>query len=171
MSRLTPLSLVPLLLALCACAAPREAAVALPGTADAERALLRSMANVDRAMSGFGGEARSLASAAPGGTSAPSGRGSLRDRGVPALPADGLATSVRYTASGSLDDLARALADSAGYRFATNATPATRPVPVKLDAQAAPVLELLRSLGAQAGADADVRVNQAQRLVEIRHRA
>lgn len=146
-----------LLLALNACAAPREAAVALPGPADAEHALLKSMANVDRALSGFGGAARPLASAAPGGT--------------PALPVDGLATSVRYTAFGSLDDLARALADSAGYRFATNATPATRPVPVKLDAQAAPVLELLRSLGAQAGADADVRVNQAQRLVEVRHRA
>ena len=156
MSSPTSLPLV-LLLALSACAAPREAAVALPGTADAERALLKSMANVDRAMNGFGGPARPLASAAPGGT--------------PALPADGLAMSVRYTASGSLDDVARALADSAGYRFATNATPATRPVPVKLDAQAAPVLELLRSLGAQAGADADVRVNQAQRLVEVRHRA
>ena len=155
MPRLTPLSPALLLLALGACAAPREAAVALPGTADAERALLKSMASVDRAMAGFGGAARPLASNAPAGTLAP----------------DGLTKPVRYAASGSLDDVARALADSAGYRFATNATAATRPVPVALDAQAAPVLELLRSLGTQAGANADVRVNQAQRLVEVRHRA
>lgn len=149
MPRLTPLPPALLLLALGACAAPREAAVAMPGTADAERALLKSMASVDRAMTGFGGVARPLASADP----------------------DELAKPVRYTASGSLDDVARALADSAGYRFATNATAATKPVPVTLDAQAAPVLELLRSLGTQAGASADVRVNQAQRLVEVRHRA
>ena len=148
-----PIPFTPLLLllglGLGACAAPREAAVALPGTADAERALLKSMASVDRAMAGFGGAARPLAAAEP----------------------DGLTKPVRYAASGSLDDVARALADSAGYRFATNATTATKPIPVTLDAQSAPVLELLRSLGTQAGADADVRVNQAQRLVEVRHRA
>ena len=149
MSRPIPFTPLLLLLGLGACAAPREAAVALPGTADAERALLKSMASVDRAMTGFGGVARPLASAEP----------------------DGLAKPVRYTASGSLDDVARALADSAGYRFATNATAATKPVPVTLDAQATPVLELLRTLGTQAGADAEVRVNQAQRLVEVRHRA
>ena len=145
-----PIPFTPLLLplGLGACAAPREATVALPGTADAERALLKSMADVDRAMSGFaGGAARSVATA------------------------DELAKPVRYSASGSLDDVARALADSVGYRFATNATAATRPVPVALDAQTAPVLELLRSLGTQAGTSADVRVNQAQRLVEVRHRA
>lgn len=144
------------LLVLGACATPHEAEVPIPGTADAERALLASMAKVEAAADTLGGRSVSA------GTFTPSGRASA--------PAE-LNQRLKYRAKGSLDDVARAIATSVGFHFASNATTATRKVDVSVDAESEPAVDILRSLGTQAGKAADVVVRPSDRLVEVRYRA
>lgn len=141
------------LLMLGACVAPaRDALVSIPGTADAERALLKSIADVQSAAATVGR-----------GYSAPVAA-------TETIPSE-LNQRVRYTRKGSLDEVASALAGTAGFRFSSNATQATKPIPVSLDTPSSSVLDLLRSLGAQAGSQADVVVRPEDHTVEVRYRA
>ena len=138
------------LLGLAACATPHDAQVSIPGTADAERALLKSMQDVDTAYSTVGGPP-------------------VAPRVAEAPPE--LTRSVKYRAAGTLDDVVHAIATGAGYRFTSNATSDTPRVSVKVETESSSLLDLLRSAGTQAGSKADVIVRVEDRMVEVRYHA
>lgn len=70
---------------------------------------------------------------------------------------------------GPVDQVTKMLADRAGYRFATfGASPAT-PVTVSIDVANKPVIDVLRSVGLQLGARANVHVDSSTRVVELNY--
>lgn len=144
------------LLALTGCGITHVPAdVVAPGIADTDKALRESIARVNQAMNQMGGAGVvSRQPTSPG----------------PHVPAE-LQRPVSAALTGSLDQAARVLAERVGYGFASNATAGTAPVQVSLSGQPAPVIDLFRSLGAQAGQRADVLVDADRRVVEVRHRA
>jgi len=143
------------LIVLTACATPHEAQVSIPGAADAERALLASMHDVD------------LAAATTGAGPAVGNPVALNT--APPYPELNAAVSLHMKAS--LDEVARALADKVGYRFSSNAAAGADPVAMELDAQDVPALDLLRRAGTQAAARADVVVRPDDRLILVVHHA
>lgn len=143
------------LAALAACATPHEAQVSIPGAADAERALMASVHDVD------------LAAATTG--AGPAVGSPIALNATPPHPELNAAVSLRMTAP--LDEVARALAQKVGYRFSSNAAAGADPVTVELDAQNVPVLDLLRRAGTQAAARADVVVRPDERLILVVHHA
>lgn len=144
------------LAALSACAnTPHEAQVSIPGAADAERALISSIHDVE------------LASATVGGSPAVGSPVALNT--APAHPE--LTATVSLHMKAPLDEVAHALADKVGYRFSSNAVAGNDPVAVEVNAQSAPVLDLLRSAGTQAAARADVVVRPDDRMVQVIHHA
>ena len=140
---------------LTACATPHEAQVSIPGAADAERALLASLHDVD------------LAAATTGAGPAIGSPVALNT--APPHPELNAAVSLHMKAP--LDEVARALADKVGYRFSSNAVAGTDPVAVEVNGQNAPALDLLRSAGTQAAARADVVVRPDERLILVVHHA
>jgi defect-in-organelle-trafficking protein DotD len=139
-----------LLLAGCA-TLPVQPSVDTPGMANPEAALQRSMARVDSAMTALGG--MRVASHAAGQV----------------VPSE-LQKPVSLTWSGPLDEAARALAEQVGYRFVATG-PAAAPIPVAINAQNQPIVDLFRSLGSQAGSRATVAVDAQNHVVEVRHNA
>ncbi|HAJ89583.1 MAG TPA: hypothetical protein DCM27_01000 [Rhodospirillaceae bacterium] len=68
---------------------------------------------------------------------------------------------------GPVDQITKVLADKASYRFVTlGAVPAT-PVVVNVDVTNKPIIEVLRSIGLQLGARADVYVDSTERMVAL----
>jgi defect in organelle trafficking protein DotD len=68
---------------------------------------------------------------------------------------------------GPADQMAKTLANRAGYQFQQlGAAPAT-PVIVSLDVTNKPIIEVMRSMGLQLGARADIRVDSTRRMVEL----
>ncbi len=149
-----PFSLLALVL-LTACTTPHEAQVLIPGAADAERALLASMHDVE------------LAAATTGAGSTVGNPVALN--AAPSHPELNAAMSLHMKAP--LDEVARALADKVGYRFSSNAAAGADPVAMELDGQNVPVLDLLRRAGTQAAARADVVVRPDDRLILVVHHA
>ena len=146
----------PLALAvLAACATPHEAQVSIPGAADAERALLASVHDVE------------LAAATTG--AGPAVGNPVALNAVPLHPELNAAVSLHMKAP--LDEVARALADKVGYRFSSNAVAGADPVAMDMDGQDVPVLDLLRRAGTQAAARADVVVRPDERLILVVHHA
>ncbi len=127
--------------------------VSTPGMADTDKALRESIARVNQSMNEMGDKGASFRQPTTAGAY---------------VPAE-LQRPVSAALTGSLDSAAQALAERVGYRFASNATPSTTPLQVSLPGQPMPVIDLFRSLGAQAGQRADVRVNADQRQVEVRY--
>ncbi|HNQ91912.1 MAG TPA: DotD/TraH family lipoprotein [Alphaproteobacteria bacterium] len=68
---------------------------------------------------------------------------------------------------GPVDQITKMLADRAGYQFVKLGTEPATPVVVSVAATNEPVIELLRSVGLQLGARADVHVNSADKIVEL----
>ena len=68
---------------------------------------------------------------------------------------------------GPLETLAEHLAAYAGYSFRMAGPPPVRPAMVVIAAQAAPVIEILRDAGLQAGDAATLTVDAAQRTVRL----
>ena len=143
------------LAALSACATPHDAQVSIPGAADAERALLASMHDVD------------LAAATTG---AGPGVGSPIALNTAPLPPE-LSAPISLHMKAPLDDVARTLAEKVGYRFSSNAVAGADPVAMELDGQNVPALDLLRRVGTQAASRADVVVRPDERLILVAHRA
>ena len=143
------------LAALAACTAPRDAQMSIPGAADAERALLASMHDVDLA-------------AATTGAGPAVGSPIVLNTAAP-HPELNAAVSLRMRAP--LDDVARTLADKVGYRFSSNAVAGADPVTMELDGQNVPALDLLRRIGTQAASRADVVVRPDERLIVVVHHA
>lgn len=143
------------LIVLTACATPHEAQVSIPGAADAERALLASMHDVE------------LAAATTGAGPAVGSPVSLN--AAPPHPELNAAVSLHMKAP--LDEVAHALADKIGYRFSSNIVAGADPVAMELNAQGVPALDLLRRAGTQAAARADVVVRPDDRLILVVHHA
>ena len=68
---------------------------------------------------------------------------------------------------GPLDRIAARLAAAAGYSFEEAGAPPVRPRMVELKATAKPLILLLRDLGIQAGAVADLAVDPGRRQVRL----
>ena len=68
---------------------------------------------------------------------------------------------------GPVETLAETLARYAGYRFVTVGPRPVRPVIATVTAQAAPLIEVLRDTGLQAGSAATLVVNASDRTVRL----
>ena len=80
-----------------------------------------------------------------------------------------LARTVTVNWIGPADEIVKMLANRASYRFQTlGAKPAT-PVVVNVDVTNKPVIEVLRSVGLQLGARANVRVDSQRQIVELQY--
>ena len=66
-----------------------------------------------------------------------------------------------------VETLAETLARYAGYRFVPAGAPPARPVIATVTAQAAPLIEVLRDTGLQAGGAATLVVNANDRTVRL----
>lgn len=75
--------------------------------------------------------------------------------------------SVRW--SGNVDQITKALAERAGYRFRAKGSIPSAPVIVHVDAYQQPILHILRDIGLQAGHRADIAIDSAGGAVELRY--
>ncbi len=80
-----------------------------------------------------------------------------------------LARAMSVNWIGPVDQITKAVANKAGYRFVPlGAAPAT-PIVVSIDVTNKPIIEILRSIGLQLGARADVHVDAASKVVELNY--
>ena len=92
---------------------------------------------------------------------------SLPVAGVPHKVPPALRRPVTIDWIGPVETLAERLAAYAGYRFRTAGPPPVRPAMVAIAAQAAPVIEVLRDAGLQAGDAATLTVDAEERSVRL----
>jgi defect-in-organelle-trafficking protein DotD len=71
--------------------------------------------------------------------------------------------------SGPIETIVRALAERAGMKFRVKGSLPTVPLAVHVDAYQQPILHILRDIGLQAGHRADVAVDDAVGIVEVRY--
>lgn len=81
----------------------------------------------------------------------------------------GMTQVVTMPWDGPAEAAARQLASQSGYTFKVSGKPPVIPVLVQLGTDPATISDLLRNVGLQAGARADVLVYPAQRIVELRY--
>ena len=70
---------------------------------------------------------------------------------------------------GPVETITKTLADRAGYNFLVIGNTPPVPVVISVDAENLPVIDVLRDVGLQLGARGDVKVDSAQRVVEIHY--
>jgi defect in organelle trafficking protein DotD len=80
-----------------------------------------------------------------------------------------LARAVTINWIGPADQITKMLANKASYRFQTLGTKPATPVVVSIDVTNKPIIEVLRSVGLQLGARANVRVDSGRQLVELQY--
>lgn len=68
---------------------------------------------------------------------------------------------------GPVDQLTNLLANKASYRFEVLGSVPATPIVVSVDVTNKPIIEVLRSIGLQLGARADVHVDSVGRIVEL----
>ena len=68
---------------------------------------------------------------------------------------------------GPVDQITKVLSDKASYRFVTLGTVPETPIVVNVDVTNKPIIEVLRSVGLQLGARADVYVDSAEKIVAL----
>lgn len=71
--------------------------------------------------------------------------------------------------TGPVEPVTRRLAERASYGFLVLGSPPPVPLVVALDVENRPVIDILRDIGLQLGARADVRVDSNRRMVEIHY--
>jgi hypothetical protein len=126
--------------------------VATTGVADATLALNKAIASVDRAMDQF-----DAAQALQNGPTSP-----------PVYVPVELQRPMDVNLSNiSIDQAAGILAGAAGYKFSVNNPKNLPRLTVSLNGSRAAIIDLFRSLGAQAGKKAGVTVNGGTRSVEV----
>jgi defect in organelle trafficking protein DotD len=140
-----------LLLACSACATePVPATVASPGMPNAELALQRAIAQVDTDV-GHLGMLRPEQYASTAGI----------------VPAE-LQKPMTLQWTGPLDGAVRKVGKAVGYNVSVQSVPNARPLPVAVN-QYGQAVELLRSLGEQAGATATVSVDPLHHQITVIH--
>lgn len=80
-----------------------------------------------------------------------------------------LARAMSVNWIGPVDQITKAVANKAGYRFVTLGSAPATPVVVSVDATNKPIIEILRSIGLQLGLRADVHVDSGARVVELNY--
>ena len=70
---------------------------------------------------------------------------------------------------GPVEPITKTLADRASYRFLVIGNPPAVPIVVSLDVENTPVIDVLRDVGLQMGARADIRVDAQRRIVEVHY--
>ena len=75
--------------------------------------------------------------------------------------------SIRW--SGSIEPVAKTLAERAGYRFRVKGNVPPIPLTVNVDAYQQPIIHVLHDIGLQAGHRADLAVDGASGVVELRY--
>jgi len=70
---------------------------------------------------------------------------------------------------GPVDQITKLLSDRAGYQFTIMGTQPSTPVVVTVDATNTPIIEVLRSIGLQLGARANVYVDSGSHIVELNY--
>lgn len=70
---------------------------------------------------------------------------------------------------GPAEQLTQKLADRASYQFLTYGNPPPVPLLVNINVENRPVIEVLRDIGLQLGARADVKVDAQRKMVEIHY--
>lgn len=78
-----------------------------------------------------------------------------------------LARAISVNWVGPIDQIAKTLADRAGYGFLILGNEPSIPVVVSLDAENARVVDALRDIGLQLGMRGDVKVDARSRMIEI----
>lgn len=68
---------------------------------------------------------------------------------------------------GPVDQIVKIVSEKASYRFVTLGAAPSTPVVVAVDVTNKPIIEILRSIGLQLGARADVHVDSTSRVVEL----
>ena len=145
-------SLVAGLLAGCVSRTPVPPATVAPVRTDpVEIRLVEAVERAERALA-------SLADTVP----APNPESALPGAG--SLPA-ALRAPVTLDWTGPVEALAEELARRAGYRFAEAGRPPARPLIVAVEAEAEPLIAVLRDAGLRAGAAATLTVDAANRTV------
>ncbi len=86
----------------------------------------------------------------------------------PLVPED-LQRTVSFNWSGPLDKGVAKLAASIGYTFFTTGPAGAQEVPVAVQIQSVPVLQVFQALGEQAGANATVEVDPIHHSVQVIH--
>lgn len=76
---------------------------------------------------------------------------------------------VTITWVGPIETVSALMADVAGYEFDVIGERPQNPVIVNVEVTQRPVMEVLRSLGLQAGRTADLSVNADKRVIEVRY--
>ena len=80
-----------------------------------------------------------------------------------------LARTVTVNWIGPADQITKMLANRASYRFQTLGSKPATPVVVTIDVTNRPIIEVLRSVGLQLGARANVRVDSSRQIVELQY--
>jgi defect-in-organelle-trafficking protein DotD len=130
-------------------------AVATPGMPNIQMALDRAITRTDAAVQQLNGEPVTTLAEAP----------------LPqVLPAE-LQKPIRWSYSGPLDPVARALAKSVGYQITISGPTGRPPIMVSVSMNRLPIIDAFRSIGIQAGARASVIIRPAHHLIEVIHYA
>ena len=125
-----------------------------PGAAETPLPEMRLVEAVERAERALATLARAV--------SAPDPESRLPDaRSVPAA----LRTPVTLDWTGPVEALAEELARRAGYRFAEAGRPPARPLIISVEADAQPLIAVLRDAGLRAGAAATLTVDAERRTI------
>jgi defect in organelle trafficking protein DotD len=75
--------------------------------------------------------------------------------------------TIRWT--GPIEQIAQLMANQAGLQFRTQGRPPAVPLTVVVDVYEKPLIEVLRSIGLQAGQRADLNVDGQTGVIEIRY--
>ncbi len=73
--------------------------------------------------------------------------------------------------SGPIEQVGQVLAERAGLMFRVKGNRPSVPLVVNVDAYQQPLIHVLRDIGLQAGGRADIAVNQASGVIEVRYAA
>lgn len=80
-----------------------------------------------------------------------------------------LSRAVTINWIGPADQITQMLAGRASYRFETLGSKPSTPLVVNIDVTNKPIIEVLRSVGLQLGARANLRVDSTRQLVELQY--
>jgi defect-in-organelle-trafficking protein DotD len=70
---------------------------------------------------------------------------------------------------GPVEPLAKTMAERAGYNFIPMGSLPPTPVIVSIDVENRPLIDVLRDLGLQLGVRGDIKVDSAQRVIELHY--